>query len=213
MTKLFNTYNFSTYELKPILKPPTSLPKIPSHKSKPRHQASISNQEFLSEIIKVIKVVKLSRHHKEKLKQNEQSKLDHNFSILLKPLKSLFPPQTVTKKFKSVDKRVLYKKLKNLKILTSFLRQCSFLTEDFSCHDTGKDSQSQAGSEDSDNAVVVVFVEQHHGVSRDTMLLISHACSLLTLTQRYQDDPRGCGGSGVQQVYKEEKKINLWREG
>ena len=43
------------------------------------------------------------------------------------------------------------------------------------------------------------------------MLLISHACSLLTLIQRYQDDPRGCGGSGVQQVFKEEKKIDLWR--
>ena len=103
------------------------------------------------------------------------------------------------------------KNIKNLKILTCFLRLCSSLTEDFACHDTGQDSQSQAGSDDSDKAVVVVIVEQHHGVSRDTMLLISHAYSLLTLTQCYQDDPRGCGGSGVQQVYKEEKKINLWR--
>ena len=218
MTKLFNTYNFrsgpSTYELKrwpPILKPPTSLPKPPSHKSKSRHPASISKFELLSEIIKVIITVKLSRPHKENLKQNEHSKLNHKFSISLKPLKSLFPPQTVTKKFKSVGKRALYKKHKNLKILTCFLRLCSSLTEDFACHDTGQDSQSQAGSDDSDKAVVVVIVEQHHGVSRDTMLLISHAYSLLTLTQCYQDDPRGCGGSGVQQVFKEEKKINLWR--
>ena len=218
MTKLFNTYNFrsgpSTYELKrwpPILKPPTSLPKSPSHQSKPRHPASISNLESLSEIIKIIKMVKLSRPHNEKVKHNEQSKIYHKFSIILKPLKSLFPPQTVTKKFKSVGKRALYKKHKNLKILTCFLRLCSSLTEDFACHDTGQDSQSQAGSDDSDKAVVVVIVEQHHGVSRDTMLLISHAYSLLTLTQCYQDDPRGCGGSGVQQVFKEEKKINLWR--
>ena len=58
---------------------------------------------------------------------------------------------------------------------------------------------------------VVVIVGQQHGVNRDTLLLISHAHSLLTLTQCYQDDPRGAGGSGDQQVFKEEKKIDLWR--
>ena len=84
------------------------------------------------------------------------------------------------------------------------------MTEDSTCHDAGQDSQSEAGSQDGDETVVVI-VGQQHGVNRDTLLLISHAHSLLTLTQCYQDDPRGAGGSGDQQVFKEEKKINLWR--
>ena len=222
MIKLSNTYNYrsgpSTYELTrwpPILKPQTSLTKPPSHQSKPSHPASISNLESFSEIIKIIKAVKLSSPHNEKVKNNGKSKLYHKFSIILKPLKSLSPPQTLVtenlKLIKVLVKELSIKNIKNSKILTCcFLRLCSSLTEDSTCHDAGQGSQSEADSEDSDEAVVVI-VGQQHCISRVIMLLIYHAYSLLTPTQSYQDDPQGAEGNGVRQSAKEDINVDVRR--